>query len=92
VLTDPRIEQWTKRVDGTIKAEVMRMHHHMSAWQRVSDVLADNPSLPDSYWWEFMFETYAMTQASAVRRQADKRKDVNCSCGSSWMCARMRRP
>ena len=37
MLTDPRIEQWTKRVDGTIKAEVMRMHHHMSAWQRVSE-------------------------------------------------------
>ena len=74
---DPRIEDWTQRVEGAIKAEVIHMHHHLSVWRRVSDMLAANPSLPDSYWWEFMFETYAMTQASAVRRQADKRKDVN---------------
>jgi hypothetical protein len=74
---DPRIEDWTARIDGAIKAEVLRMHHHLSTWQRVSALLADNPDLPDSYWWEFMFETYSMTQASAVRRQADSRRDVN---------------
>lgn len=75
--TDPRIADWTDRVDGAIKVEVIRMHHHKSAWDRVSAMLADNPDLPDSYWWEFSFETYAMSQASAVRRQADSRKDVN---------------
>lgn len=53
------------------------MHHHKSAWDRVSAMLSDNPGLPNSYWWEFMFETYAITQASAVRRQADNRKDVD---------------
>src|SRR3954468_20960170 len=53
------------------------MHHHRSAWDRVSVMLADNAELPDSYWWEFMFETYAITQASAVRRQADNRRDVD---------------
>lgn len=74
---DPRIQDWTARVDGAIKTEVLRMHHHLSAWERVSTLIADNPDLPDSYWWEFMFETYASTQASAVRRQADSRRDVN---------------
>lgn len=64
--TDPRIVDWTTRIDGAIKAEVIRMHHHLSAWQRVSAMIADNPNLPDSYWWEFMFEIYAMSQASAV--------------------------
>jgi hypothetical protein len=53
------------------------MHHHKSAWDRVAAVLAENSDLPASYWWEFMFETYTMSQASAVRRQADTRKDVN---------------
>jgi hypothetical protein len=77
VATDPRIKQWTKRIEGAIQAEVIRMHHHKSAWDRVSAIVADNSDLPDSYWWEFMFETYAMSQASAVRRQADTRKDVN---------------
>jgi hypothetical protein len=75
--TDTRIADWTARVDGAIKAEVIRMHHHLSAWERVSAMIADNPDLPDSYWWEFMFEIYAMSQASAVRRQADTRRDVN---------------
>lgn len=75
--TDSRITGWTDRVDGAIKVEVVRMHHHKSTWDRVSALLADNQGLPDSYWWEFMFETYAMSQASAVRRQADTRKDVN---------------
>lgn len=64
-------------MDGAIKADVLRMHHHLSTWQRVTDVIADNRELPDSYWWEFMFETYAITQASAVRRQADTRRDAN---------------
>lgn len=75
--TDPRIKGWTNRIDGAIKVEVIRMHHHKSAWDRVSAMLTDNADLPDSYWWEFMFETYAMSQAAAVRRQADTRKDVN---------------
>ncbi len=74
---DSRITDWTERIDGAIKAEVIRMHHHKSAWTRVSAMLAENADLPDSYWWEFMFEIYAMSQASAVRRQADPRRDVN---------------
>lgn len=74
---DPRIQDWTARIDGKVKNEVIRMHHHKAAWDRFSAMLADNPDLPDSYWWEFMFETYAITQASAVRRQADSRTDVD---------------
>jgi hypothetical protein len=77
VTIDPRIKDWTARIDGKVKAEVIRMHHHKSAWDRVSAMLTDNADLPDSYWWEFMFETYAITQASAVRRQADSRRDVD---------------
>src|SRR4051794_21594734 len=77
VSVDPRIADWTGRIDGKVKAEVIRMHHHRSAWDRVSAMLSDNADLPHSYWWEFMFETYAITQASAVRRQADNRKDVD---------------
>jgi hypothetical protein len=77
VTIDLRIKDWTARIDGKVKVEVVRMHHHKSAWDRVSAMLTDNADLPDSYWWEFMFETYAITQASAVRRQADSRRDVD---------------
>jgi hypothetical protein len=88
VTADSRITNWTERIDGAIKAEVIRMHHHKSAWTRVSAMLAENADLPDSYWWEFMFEIYAMSQAFAVRRQADARRDVNSA--SSWICERAR--
>lgn len=46
---DPRIQDWTARIDGKVKTEVIRMHHHKAAWDRVSAMLADNPDLPDSY-------------------------------------------
>ena len=29
-----------------------------------------------SYFWEFLFETYGQAQATAVRRQADKHRDI----------------
>ena len=54
---DPRITNWIDRVDGTIQVEVIRMHHHKSAWDRVFAMLADSPDLPDSYWWEFTVGT-----------------------------------
>ena len=42
----------------------------------MSKIIEGNRELPDSYWWQFMFDTYAVTQAVAVRRQADLHKDV----------------
>jgi hypothetical protein len=32
--------------------------------------------LPPSYFWQYLGDTYAATQALAIRRQADLRKDV----------------
>jgi hypothetical protein len=52
------------------------MHLQRDAWQTVSAMLEQNPQLPESYWWELMLDTYATTQAVAVRRQADLRADV----------------
>jgi len=43
---------------------------------KVSKMLEENGQLPDSYWWEFMVDTYIVTQAVAVRRQADTHPDV----------------
>jgi hypothetical protein len=47
VAIDPRIKDWTARIDGKVKVEVVRMHHHKSAWDRVSAMLTDNADLPD---------------------------------------------
>ncbi len=75
-VADARIEKWTTWIDGTIKNELLTMHLHRFAWQEATKLIEDNAELPESYWWEFMYETYAITQAAAVRRQADVRRDV----------------
>lgn len=58
------------------QGDVFRMQLQRDCWTRVGAMLRDNPDLPESYWWEFMVETYATTQAIAVRRQADTHPDV----------------
>jgi hypothetical protein len=75
-MTDQRIDKWTRWIDGTIKENVLMMHLHRDTWREVSQIIQDNGQLPDSYWWAFMRNTYAPTQAVAVRRQADTHKDV----------------
>ncbi len=75
-MTDSRIQKWTGWIDGTIKNELVTMHLHRYVWQEVTKLVEDNTELPDSYWWEFMLDTYTTTQATAVRRQADRRRDV----------------
>ena len=52
------------------------MHLHSDTWSRVQKLLAANRALPNSYWWEFMADTYGITQAVAVRRQLDTHRDV----------------
>lgn len=38
--------------------------------------MLEDSELPESYWWELMLDTYATTQAIAVRRQADPHPDA----------------
>ena len=55
----------------------MTMYLQRYAWLEVGKILGDNAEqLPDSYWWEFMRDTYGTTQAVAVRRQADTHRDA----------------
>lgn len=75
-VADQRIDKWVGWIDGTIKSNVLTMHLQREVWKDVSEILAANPDLPDSYWWEFMRDTYATTQAVAVRRQADLTRGV----------------
>ena len=75
-MADPRIDKWTSWIDGKIKNEVLAMHLHRFAWQESMNVAKDNTDLPHSYWWEYLYETYAVTQAAAIRRQVDKGRRV----------------
>jgi hypothetical protein len=71
-----RIEKWRGWIDGPIKDEVLTMHLHRDTWSQTRELVRKNTDLPDSYWWEFLGDTYAVTQAVAVRRQIDVHKDV----------------
>jgi hypothetical protein len=64
-------ERWHGWIDGPIRKNVLTMHLQRDSYIKVTRILAANKSLPDSYWWEFMVDTYITTQAIAVRRQAD---------------------
>ncbi len=48
------------------------MHLHRHAWQEVGSIIDRNGGLPDSYYWQYMRDVYAVTQSVAVRRQADQ--------------------
>ena len=75
-VADPRIEQWTTWLDREIRPDLHRMHLHRFAWNEVAKLIGDNNELPDSYWWEYMVDTYVTTQAVAVRRQADTTRNT----------------
>lgn len=75
-MTDPRIEKWTRWCEGPIQNSILTMHLQRDTWQQVGRILTEHGRLPDSYWWEFMVDTYAVTQAVAVRRQADTHPGV----------------
>jgi hypothetical protein len=75
-VSDQRIEKWRRWINGTINNNVLTMYLLRDAWRTVSKMLEANGQLPESYWWEFMRDTYATTQAVAVRRQADTHRDA----------------
>lgn len=70
-VTDSRIEKWRRRIDGRISSDVHTMHLHRHTLSEVRGIVESNTDLPDSYFFEYLTDTYATTQAVAVRRQAD---------------------
>jgi hypothetical protein len=75
-MTDERLDTWYVWLDSHIRPEVYGLHLHRHVWLETQAMLRANPDLPESYWWEFMGDTYAVTQAVALRRQVDTRRDV----------------
>jgi len=74
---DERVAKWKRWCEETIDRNVLTMYLHRYVSNEVGRILEDNEQqLPESYWWEFMRDTYGTTQAVAVRRQADTHKDV----------------
>jgi len=75
-MPDAQLVQWREWCEGPIRNHVLNMHAHRYVWQQLQQIISENTNVPASYWWTFLQETYAASQAVAIRRQADVRKDV----------------
>ena len=70
-MTDERIDKWRDWAEAKIGPEIFTMHLHRSVFKEIGQIVEGNGSLPPSYFWEYLRDTYATTQAVAVRRQAE---------------------
>jgi hypothetical protein len=70
---DPKVARWRGWIDGSIKNDVIGMHHRRQIWRELTEITDANPELAamPSAFWEYARDTYATTQAIAIRRQAD---------------------
>jgi hypothetical protein len=68
---DPKIEKWTRWIDGAVYLQVVRIHFHRQIWRGVQGVIRANDALPPSAYWAYHTEVYSDTQTVAVRRQTD---------------------
>lgn len=72
-MSDRRIDKWEHWLKKGISNDVYSMHLQRFAWKRMHEIVDENKALKatSSYFWEWLFDIYAKTQAGAVRRQAD---------------------
>jgi hypothetical protein len=68
---DSRVEKWKRWIESQIRAEVLGMNNHRAIYKEVGRVITEHGDLPPSQFFVFLADTYAATQAIAVRRQAE---------------------
>ncbi len=74
---DSKIDLWTRWIEGTIRNEVLTMHHHQAVYSQVAEIVnTREPKLPDSLFFDYLRGTYATSQAAAIRRQAEQNSRV----------------
>jgi hypothetical protein len=69
---DSRIESWQRRLDESIRPEVVGMFHHRYVYRTVAEIINRHGELPPSSFFDLIRDTYAITQSVAVRRQAER--------------------
>jgi hypothetical protein len=70
-VADPKIEKWLRWLEDEIKPEALTMNLQRHVFREVGEIINKHGSLPASYWFDFSSDTYATTQAVAIRRQAE---------------------
>jgi AbiU2 len=75
-----RLEKWKRWIHEDIRHEVVGMYWRRKLWLDVNEILGANPAVgqTSSLFWSFHHYNYSAAQAVAIRRQADRRRDV-CS-------------
>lgn len=72
MMAGSRVDKWRRWIEEAITPDVHNMYLQRAAYRRVREIVLANERLPrDSYFWEYLEDTYAVTQATAVRRQAE---------------------
>jgi len=74
--TEEPVARWMRWIDGPIKDDVAAMHARRDAWAAVWRMLEESEPRPDSAWWALITDTYIVTQAVAVGRQAAVNPDA----------------
>lgn len=74
---DPRVSKWTRWAEGIVCDEVTTMHYHRAVYQSIANIVnSREPKLPPSLFFEYLGQTYVATQATAIRRQAERSSRV----------------
>lgn len=76
-MTNSRLEKWQRWLDGRILDEVVGMHFLRVVYRNVTEIVTENDDLPNSVFWDYFRETYAISQSMSVRRQAEKGSRVS---------------
>jgi hypothetical protein len=71
---DATVAKWRSWIEGPIRSDVVSMHFKRLIWREVAAMMSANPTVGEipSAFWDFHQENYAVAQAIAIRRQADR--------------------
>ena len=65
-------ERWSDWINGRVRDNVLRLHQQRVVWDGIQEVIAQNTDIPRySVLWEYLFDTYTISQAAAIRRLAE---------------------
>jgi hypothetical protein len=71
-MNDSRRDKWLGWTEGSIRGDVYAMHLNRDVFRELGRMTNDRqPSLPWSYFFDYLGQTYSVAQLIAVRRQAE---------------------
>jgi hypothetical protein len=73
----PSRAKWVRWLER-LRNEVWALHLYRATWQSIVNAIDDNPKIPRTHVFNFMSDTYAASQAMAIRRLCgDQAEEIN---------------